>query len=136
MRTLVGGVLALGLLAMAGLTSVPPDVPGPGEEAGLGSQGGKQIFYMGTVTLERRESGHYSFKRKSESGASKTITRDLNAETSGTWAVSLQAFAHESELVTAGGSGSGEISPSHTYAEHVTDIDANKRKIEEDSRSS
>ena len=129
------GALALGLLAMAGLTSAPPDVPGPGEEAGLGGQGGKKIFYMGTVTLERRESGHYSFKRRIESGASTTITRDLNAATSGTWAVSLQAIAYESELVTAGGSGSGKITHSHTYAEHVIDIDANKRKVEKDSRS-
>ncbi|MFO7734366.1 MAG: hypothetical protein R6X21_12065 [Candidatus Aminicenantes bacterium] len=50
-------------------------------------------------------------------------------------AVSLQAFAYESELVTAGGSGSGAVTHSHTYAEHVIDIDANKRKIEDDSRS-
>jgi hypothetical protein len=133
--SLVGGAAAVGLLALAGLTSAPPDVPGPGEEAGLGSQGGKQIFYVGTVTLESRESGHYSFKQKSESGASKTITRDLNAETSGTWAVSLKAIAYESELVTAGGSGSAAVTHSHIYAEHIIDIDADKGKVEENSRS-
>lgn len=133
--SLVLGTAALALLALAGLTSAPPDVPGPGEEASLGSQGGKQVFYMGTVTLERRESGHYSFKQKSESGASKTITRDLNAETSGTWAVSLKAIAYESELVTAGGSGSAAVTHSHIYAEHITDIDADKGKVEENSRS-
>lgn|GEM_PF-2670808 len=121
---LVGGAAAVGLLAMAGLTSAPPDSPAPADGSGIGGQAGKRIFYLGTISFERHESGRYSFKSEDIGGGSTTRERDLDSRTAGTWAVSLEAMAYESELVTASGSASGVVTHSHSDVEHSTVIKA------------
>ncbi len=118
------GTAALALLALAGLTSAPYDAPAPEEGGDIGVQAGKRIFYLGTVSFERRESGQYSLRSEDKSGGSVTRKRDLDSRTAGTWAVSLEAMAYESELVMAGGSASGVVTHSHSDVEHSTVIRA------------